>query len=80
MAVLRAAESSGAEKVTVRVGDVYSIGVYLEEGEFKTLAYIDWDRGWGWRMIFNHLIGLTKAQPQTNRDHGSAFDMVIEDA
>jgi len=45
-AVLDAAEDSGAERVEVRVGDVYSAGVYLKDGEEKTLVYIDWGKNW----------------------------------
>jgi len=55
-AAVEAARELGAEKVLARRCDVYAIGVYLKEDLNKRLVYIDWDRGWDWRRIKNHLV------------------------
>jgi hypothetical protein len=52
-AVIEAAEAAGIERIIKRRGNVYSIGVYLNDGRGKILLYNDWDKDWGWRRIFD---------------------------
>jgi hypothetical protein len=40
---------------------VYSIGVYVKDGERKTLVYIDWDKeDWDWKRVYSHIVGSTR--------------------
>ena len=60
-AVMEAAETLGADRVEARKGNVYSIGVYLKDGERKTLVYIDWDKeDWDWKRVYSHIVGSTR--------------------
>ena len=55
-AVMEAAETLGAERVVTRRGNVYSIGVYIREGDRKNLVYIDWEKDWEWKRICSHIV------------------------
>ena len=79
-AVLDAAGDSGSERVEVRIADVYSAGVYIKDGEEKTLAYIDWGKDWGPKKISSHLLSLTETHPLTRRNSATVSNVVIENA
>ena len=55
-AVMEAAEMLGVERVVMRRGNVYCIGVYISEGDRKDLVYIDWEKDWEWKRICSHIV------------------------
>jgi hypothetical protein len=67
-AVVEAAETVGAERVVRRKGNVYSTGVYLKDGEEKKLVYIDWEKDWSWRRIYQDLMASIQFSPNLNQD------------
>jgi len=69
-AVLEAAEALGANRIVLRRGNNYSTGVYLKDGEKKSLLYNDWNKDWGWRRIYKDMmatIGFPKNFSQQNK-------------
>ena len=69
-AVIEAAEALGADRVEARKGNVYSIGVYVKEGEEKALVYIDWDKeDWDWKRVYSHIVGSTRVPSILSQGH-----------
>jgi len=60
-AVIEAAETIGIERITKRKGNVYCTGVYVNDGEGKSLLYTDWEKNWDQKKIYNSIV--TSIQP-----------------
>jgi len=67
-AVIEAAEALGAERVVMRRGTVYSTGVYLKEGEEKSLLYNDWDKNWGRREVYKNMMASIGFSPMFRQE------------
>lgn len=55
-AVIDAAEAVGIGRITKRKGNVYCTGVYVSDGEGKSLLYNDWEKDWDQKRIFKSIV------------------------
>ena len=75
-AVMEAAETMGVERVVTRRGNVYSIGVYIREGDRKNLVYIDWEKDWEWGRIFSHIVNSSSMPVSRLNRNGFEVNLV----
>lgn len=68
-AVIEAAEAAGIERVVRRRGNVYSTGVYVNDGRSKRLLYNDWEKNWDQRKIFDSIMASIRFSPVLNQKH-----------
>jgi len=66
-AVIEAAEATGVNKVVKRRGNVYSTGVYINDGKGKSLLYNDWDKNWGRRRIYENIMASVRFHSALNQ-------------
>jgi len=62
-AVIEAAEAIGVDRIVMRRGNVYSTGVYVDDGEEKSLLYNDWDRNWDRKKIYDSIMASVRSSP-----------------
>ncbi len=62
-AVIEAAEAIGVDRIVMRRGNVYSTGVYVDDGSEKALLYNDWDRNWDRKKIYDSIMASVRSSP-----------------
>jgi len=67
-AVIEAAEAVGAERIVMRRGNVYSTGVYLNDGGRKSLLYNDWEKNWSRRKVYENMIASLHSSPRFHHE------------
>ena len=78
-AVIEAAEAIGANRIVKRRGNVYSTGVYITDGEDKTMVYNDWNRNWDCKKIYKDIMASIPFSPvfQQNKSVNSEWEIVL---
>jgi len=66
-AVIEAAEAVGVDRIVKRRGNVYSTGVYVNDGRAKSLLYNDWEKDWDRKKIYESIMASIKFSPTLNR-------------
>jgi len=74
-AVIEAAEELGAERIHTRRCEVYSIGVYLKEGDSKRLVYIDFDGNLSPDRIRSYIV--SSAPRKDMEEYAGGFQVVF---
>lgn len=62
-AVIEAAEMVGIDRIVRRRGNVYSTGVYINDGKGKSLLYNDWDKDWDRRKVYDRIMASIQLSP-----------------
>ena len=62
-AVIEAAEAVGIDRIVRRRGNVYSTGVYVNDGKGKSLLYNDWDKDWDRRRVYDSIMASIQLSP-----------------
>jgi hypothetical protein len=62
-AVIEAAETVGIDRIVKRRGNVYSTGVYVNDGKGKSLLYNDWDKNWDQKKVYNSIMASIHLSP-----------------
>jgi len=62
-AVIEAAETVGIDRIIRRRGNVYSTGVYINDGKGKSLLYNDWDKDWDRRRVYDRIMASIQLSP-----------------
>ena len=62
-AVIEAAEMVGIDRIVRRRGNVYSTGVYINDGKGKSLLYNDWDKDWDRRRVYDRIMASIQLSP-----------------
>jgi len=62
-AVIEAAETVGIDKIVKRRGNVYSTGVYVNDGKGKSLLYNDWDKNWDQKKVYDSIMASIQLSP-----------------
>jgi len=68
-AVIEAAETVGIERIVKRRGNVYSTGVYINDGKGKSLLYNDWDKNWDRKKIYERIMASIRFSPVFSGKH-----------
>lgn len=68
-AVIDAAEAMGVDRVVKRRGNVYSTGVYVDDGKAKALLYNDWEKNWDQQKVYESIMASMKFSPVFNQKH-----------
>jgi len=66
-AVVEAAEAIGVDRIVMRRGNVYSTGVYVDNGREKSLLYNDWDRDWDRKKIYDSIMASVRSSPSLSQ-------------
>jgi hypothetical protein len=66
-AVIEAAEAVGIDRIVRRRGNVYSTGVYINDGKAKSLLYNDWDKDWDRRRVYDSIMASVQFSPVLDR-------------
>jgi hypothetical protein len=66
-AVIEAAETVGIDRIVKRRGNVYSTGVYVNDGKGKSLLYNDWDKNWDQKKIYDSIMASIQLSPVINK-------------
>jgi hypothetical protein len=66
-AVIEAAETVGIERIVKRRGNVYSTGVYVNDGKGKSLLYNDWDKNWDQKKVYDSIMASIELSPDMNK-------------
>lgn len=66
-AVIEAAETMGIDRIVRRRGNVYSTGVYINDGKGKSLLYNDWDKDWDRRRVYDSIMASVQFSPVLER-------------
>ena len=67
-AVIEAAEAVGAERIVMRRGNVYSTGVYLNDGGRKSPLYNDWEKNWSRRRVYENMMASLQFPPRLRHE------------
>jgi hypothetical protein len=62
-AVIEAAETVGIDRIVKRRGNVYSTGVYVNDGKGKSLLYNDWDKKWDPKRVYDSIMASIQLSP-----------------
>ena len=62
-AVIEAADKVGIDRIVRRRGNVYSTGVYINNGKGKSLLYNDWDKDWDRRRVYDSIMASIQLSP-----------------
>jgi hypothetical protein len=62
-AVIEAAEAVGIRRIVKRRGNVYCTGVYVSDGEGKSLLYNDWEKNWGEKKVYDSIMASIRFSP-----------------
>ncbi len=62
-AVIEVAETIGIDRIVRRRGNVYSTGVYINNGKGKSLLYNDWDKDWDRRRVYDSIMASIQLSP-----------------
>ena len=62
-AVIEAAEAVGVNRIISRRGNVYSTGVYINDGKGKSLLYNDWDKDWDRGRVYDSIMASIQFSP-----------------
>jgi hypothetical protein len=62
-AVIEAAETVGIERIIKRRGNVYCTGVYISNGEGKSLLYNDWEKNWDQKKVYDNIMASIQLSP-----------------
>jgi hypothetical protein len=68
-AVIEAAETAGIDRIEMRRGNVYSTGVYVNDGKGKSLLYNDWEKNWNRKKIYDSIMASIRFSPVLNQKH-----------
>lgn len=68
-AVIEAAETVGIDRIVRRRGNVYSTGVYINNGEGKSLLYNDWEKDWDRRRVYDCIMASIQLSPVLDQRH-----------
>jgi hypothetical protein len=66
-AVIEVAETVGIERIVKRRGNVYSTGVYVNDGKGKSLLYNDWDKNWDQKKVYDSIMASIQLSPVINK-------------
>ncbi len=62
-AVIELAEDVGIERIVMRRTNVYCTGVYVSNGDGKSLLYNDWEKDWDQKKIVKNMKTTLRFSP-----------------
>ena len=62
-AVIELAEDVGIERIVMRRTNVYCTGVYVSNGDGKSLLYNDWEKDWDQKKIIKNMKTTLRFSP-----------------
>jgi hypothetical protein len=68
-AVIEAAETIGIERIIKRRGNVYCTGVYVSNGEGKSLLYNDWEKNWDQKKVYDNIMASIQLSPILHKNN-----------
>jgi len=67
-AVIELAEAVGIERIVMRRSNVYCTGVYVNNGDGKSLLYNDWEKDWDQKKIIKNMRASLQFSPDQEKN------------